>query len=430
MHYFKSILSLFIIFLHIHIQAQEEAQAEFLANNVPLLKDFSDSKPQNYEDYWSKQINKSLTLLTQKKYNEALSIAEEMLMTVKNKAANDNHKLSQCYNLMALVEIAKSDYQQSILFLNKALDYYQKSTSKNNFELASIYQKLSDNHAALGNTQLALEYQYKALDLIGQEPKWRVNSLNSLGNIYLTLRNYDSALKYFQEALQLQQTISPSIPDKLAMLVNNIGLVFLEQKKYDEALAKFQEVFAMQKDSFPEKKINNAGLYLNIGMSYKGQKQYTTALETLQKARLLFEQTQLKHKNLSNVHLQISKIHLQLNQSDSALVYCQKALLANIPYFNLMDTDEMPNISESLDPILFLETLQTKGIIFRKMYQMNPKNKYLLTHSTQCFVLADKLIANIEQKQLRQADKMEFAQKKKQVYSQTLDTYWEQIKKP
>jgi tetratricopeptide (TPR) repeat protein len=254
--------------------------------------------------------------------------------------------------------------------------------------------------------------------------------LNSLGNIYLTLRNYDLALKYFQEALQLQQTISPSNPDKLAMLVNNIGLVFLEQKKYDEALAKFQEVFAIQKDSFPERKINNAGLYLNIGLSYTGQKQYTTALESLQKARLLFEQTQLKHTNLSNVYLQISKIHLQLNQSDSALVYCQKALIANIPYFNLMDTDEMPNISQSLDPNLLLEILQTKGIIFRKMYQKNPNNKYLLVQASQNYALADKLITDIEQKQLRQADKMEFAQKKKQIFTQTLDTYWEQIKKP
>ena len=93
-----------------------------------------------------------------------------------------------------------------------------------------------------------------ALDLIKSLPKSEfttestVGIYNQLGRVYMELLDYESALKYYTEALKIAKKQSNK-----TIIKNNIGLVYLEQKHLEKAEKEFVEVYKLSK-SFNDKK--------------------------------------------------------------------------------------------------------------------------------------------------------------------------------
>jgi tetratricopeptide (TPR) repeat protein len=111
------------------------------------------------------------------------------------------------------------------------------------------YRKIDANRTAL-------DYNHEALTLADtvEEPGLGLRrstavSLNSMGNIYLLLKQYDLAIERFKES----QEIEKSIGNKLGLAINyqNIGFAKNAQGKTNEALEYYNKSFEINK------KINN-----------------------------------------------------------------------------------------------------------------------------------------------------------------------------
>ncbi|MBR9845750.1 MAG: tetratricopeptide repeat protein [Algicola sp.] len=104
----------------------------------------------------------------------------------------------------------------------------------------------------------------------------RLGINNHLGRVYTELKDYDSALKYFNKALELQQD-----PERLNSILNNIGLIYYKQANYQKALEAFTKVH--HTNLAINNKVKIARSLNNIGMTMSKLK-LNSAIDSLTKA--------------------------------------------------------------------------------------------------------------------------------------------------
>jgi signal transduction histidine kinase len=115
---------------------------------------------------------------------------------------------------------------------------------------------------------------FKADRTITEEPRVGVN--NHLGRVYTGLKDYPSALNYYNTALELQKD-----PERLNSILNNIGLIYYKQANYQKALEVFTTVHQTNLT------INSTGKIArslnNMGMTMS-KLQLPSAIDSLEKA--------------------------------------------------------------------------------------------------------------------------------------------------
>ncbi|EDP97644.1 tetratricopeptide repeat protein [Kordia algicida OT-1] len=114
----------------------------------------------------------------------------------------------------------------------------------------------------------AIVYHNKALEkaIEADDKELRVNALNMLGVVYRRIDGIRTALDYHQEALALAETIedrTDSVKKSIAVSLNSTGNIFLALEQYDLAVERFKQSMRIE-----ESVGNNLGLainYHNIG---------------------------------------------------------------------------------------------------------------------------------------------------------------------
>jgi tetratricopeptide (TPR) repeat protein len=163
-----------------------------------------------------------------------------------------------------ILEAAKQNYQDGMAYAYNQLGIKFRNIS--NFERAiAFHEKGLDAAVAAGNTEFrifslnmlgvvyrrndaiktALDYNQEALELAesienpSEGIKRSINvSLNSIGNIYQALRQYDLAIIHYRRSLNLEGALG----NKRGLAVNyqNLGECLEAQGKLDEALASYR----------------------------------------------------------------------------------------------------------------------------------------------------------------------------------------------
>ncbi len=112
--------------------------------------------------------------------------------------------------------------------------------------------------------------------------EFHIVSLNMLGVVERRLDNIKSALAYHQKALKLAEQYrnkTKSIEKSIAVCHNSVGNIYLSLKQYDLALKEFNNSLEIDKDSY-----NILGLainYHNIGCIYERTKQIERRIKKL-----------------------------------------------------------------------------------------------------------------------------------------------------
>ncbi|MBU1627647.1 tetratricopeptide repeat protein [bacterium] len=140
----------------------------------------------------------------------------------------------------------------------------EESTSIPKSESLKFYYDKALSLEKEGNLKEAMNYYKKVITLDPRNSK----AHNSLGNIYLKLRETEMAKKEFQLVLMLDPLDSAAR--------NNLGLVYLELNEYIKAIGEFNKAV----NASP----TNIASYNNLGITYKKLKKYNDALEQFNKA--------------------------------------------------------------------------------------------------------------------------------------------------
>ncbi len=179
------------------------------------------------------------------------------------------------------------------------------------------------NYRYLGNTTKAIDLVTDAKK-ISEIHKHSINiakSNNILGLLYNSLSEKDTAMEYFNQAIQTYIEVGNSIG--IASVSNNIGIVYDSISDYENALKYYSQSLEIS-EQIQDLQIIAAST-MNIGIIYKLLGKDTTALEYYQKALNTFEKVGNKD-GIANVSGNIGNIYSQSTEKELSLEWFLKAL--------------------------------------------------------------------------------------------------------
>lgn len=134
-------------------------------------------------------------------------------------------------------EDSRSDIKNFSDYFSKGREFLEKKP-----QLASCLSKMGEIYQAQGQYEEALSYYQQALE-IGQKILGKqdiiTRELSNIGTVHTLQKNYEKALEYFEQALKIDRIINK--PDDIARELHRIGLVYYYKGKYSEAITQFEE---------------------------------------------------------------------------------------------------------------------------------------------------------------------------------------------
>ena len=211
-----------------------------LLSSVVSISSFAQQKILEVADKLKSQANLDLIQI-----DNALGDYKRDSLSMKTLSEIRDFPIGRIFGLNALGVLARntSRYQESIRLHLKALRLSEEI--KNQESIINSLNMLGVSYRRLDEVRLALDFHKQALS-IAEKVKVKSESilrntavsLNSIGNIYLTLKQYDLAEQQFIKSLEIEKTLE----NKLGLAINyqNLGIIKEAQNKLDEALVRYR----------------------------------------------------------------------------------------------------------------------------------------------------------------------------------------------
>ncbi len=184
-------------------------------------------------------------------------------------------ELGRTYRNISNYSKAIQLHQEALAIARKADNLEFKISSLN--YLGVVYRRTSSVRTAMDFNQEALELA-EAVKNPSEGIKRSINvSLNSVGNLYLTLKQYDLAISYFERSIKLEAELNNVLG--LAINHQNIGKCQEEQGALDQALENYRISL-----SYNEEINNTMGRVIcknSIAKVYIKKEQYQEALRLI-----------------------------------------------------------------------------------------------------------------------------------------------------
>ncbi|CAF3663182.1 unnamed protein product [Adineta steineri] len=139
-----------------------------------------------------------------------------------------------------------------------------------------------------GDYEKAIWYYEQGLEILKRtvpsDHPYLASSYNNIGNVYDSMGEYSKALSFYEKALQIFQNTLPSNHPDLATSYNNIGCVYDNMKEYSKALSYYEKALAIRQKSLSLNHPDLAASYNNISFVYHNMKDYSKALLYLERS--------------------------------------------------------------------------------------------------------------------------------------------------
>lgn len=195
---------------------------------------------ENLESAGSKNLMEVFSKLQSKRYDTVyLKNFAERSEKLKNGLGQ-----AVAYNFLGTYFRDKSKYDKSINYHEQSLELAQEI---GNTDLEIIAQNmLGVVYRRMDNVKIAVDYHQSALALAEAKPvqdsitkKSTSVSLNSIGNIYLSLNENDLAETYFERAIEYESDLNSDLG--LAINYANLGITFEQRDRFDEAIDSYKK---------------------------------------------------------------------------------------------------------------------------------------------------------------------------------------------
>ena len=196
---------------------------------------------------------------------------------------NDSDHISTCYNNIGIIHYYLNNYQESIDFTQKALDYYLYHNQK--IDIATCYNNIANAYSDMGNNDTAIVFYNKALVLYDELDDIDGMSLinGNVGEVYAVQGKYDEAYTSFIKSLQLAEKINDKWQQ--ANMYSCLGSLLAEQNKSSEALPFLNQGLKIFKEL--DARTEMIDIYEALAKSFEQQKNLTQAIYNLKQANKL-----------------------------------------------------------------------------------------------------------------------------------------------
>ena len=201
--------------------------------------------------------------------------------------------------------------------------YFAKTSEHRNYRAGQGYalNELGRTYRNTSQYDLAIQLHLEALGVSEKADNldFRIYSLNNLGVVYRRLFSVRMAMDYNQEALTLAESIknpSDGIKRSINVSMNSIGNLYLMLDQYDEAIDYFERSVRLEGEL--KNKLGLAVNYQNIGKCLEEKGSLALALENY---RTSLDYNEQIDNDMGRVicNTSIAQIYLKQNQSNEAL---------------------------------------------------------------------------------------------------------------
>jgi tetratricopeptide (TPR) repeat protein len=201
---------------------------------------------------------------------------------------NNLEELAYLYTQLGYIKNVKNDFDNALLYYQKALQILNDNHSDNHAELARLFNNIGMVHGWVGDSSTGISYLRQALDIQQKSTTLTypdaIMIYNNIGQLYSSRAAYITSLSYFQKAIEIQQNFHVSSYPFLALTYANLGQVYYLMEDRSTALNFLQKTLEIQEQSSRFIPADRAETYNMIGSVHESMKYYTAALESFQKA--------------------------------------------------------------------------------------------------------------------------------------------------
>ena len=262
-------------------------------------------------------------------------------------------------------------------YLNRSINYfgqgdYQKALEQSFNALESFHQSgdtIGEAHASynianafnrLERYNEAKKYYYKAeKTYLNLTPKWSLaNVYNALGTVYNFNEEYDSAIYYFNQSIDIK--VSGGAEVYCASEYNNLASIYEIQGDINKSKNYYIKAYNAAEYRGNYAVVGNS--LHNLGLLYYNQKQNDSALYYMNKAVLLLEAYEDSEEQMQ-LYLLYANVWSAVGQYDSAFFYHKEGTL----------------ISDSIRN----EEIQKEAVLLHKKFEVAEKNEKLATQKVE-----------------------------------------------
>ncbi|WP_298547314.1 CHAT domain-containing protein [uncultured Aquimarina sp.] len=357
-------------------------------------------------------------------YKKAIEFNEKSL-TIRIEDLGSNHsKVAQNYNNIGLIYYEKKEYEKAIDYYNKSLTIWINTYGETHRYVGYAYLNIGTSYYDLFQNDTALENIKKALNIFIKidNPTLIAYANNNIGTIFLEKEEYSEALNYYEKALSGYNRSYLENRTSIAVLFHNMGVIKENQKAYNKALEYHKKALDINLITLGDNHRSVAGSYSYLGTSYIKKGDNNTALINYQKSlKILQDITGEENQIVLQNHINISKVYLKQKEYKKALSHYNDALYINSKFRkNFFDQDKF-DPSEYWNSNMLLFTLEGKAEILKQRYIENNDTQDL-SLSLKLFKRTDVTVDFIRQSFNNYKDKISFAKKVKEIYSNAIES--------
>ncbi len=316
----------------------------------------------------------------------------------------------------------RGNYDQALAYYNKAINIQSSVLGVKKKHFSYSYNNIGIVYKYKGEYNKALKHLQKALTSSLQVYKKKHYKIairyNNIANIYRLKEEYNEAIRFYTKAIKIRiELFNKNHPD-IAESYHDLGLLFVAMQAYEKALDNFTKALTIRTNIYGSSHPEIADSYTSLGDLYFNKKEYPTALMNYQKALVM--QQQLfgeQHPKIAASYNNLAQIYIAKKEYQTSLAYYEKAIKANT---NPQKQDST-SIDQYFDLNIVLSSLQGKAKVYNLLYAQD-HNPDHLAKAIPIYQQADRIIDHIRETFTSYQDKVDFAQKAKDIYKAAIAT--------
>ncbi|CAF4167834.1 unnamed protein product [Rotaria sp. Silwood2] len=326
-----------------------------------------------------------LIYMSKSLYDEAIDAYNQSIeFRRQSQDENDHIDFAPVYSNLGILYSEKQNHKEAFQFYQKALDLAQKHLSPNHVQMFSYVMNIALAYDNLNDYVNSLTFYKKALEIIVINIKCdhpAIGALyNNIASVYEKLGDYERSLEYQKKAHTIWTTTLPPFHTSIVQSHCNLGTAYASQENYDEALKQFYLALKILETHHSDihKSVLAASCHNNIGTIYLTRQLFETALIHFEKALEIYKQFK-KNESIATIYNNIGTLYSDLGQYSKAMEYYSKS----IEYYMLqMPVVDKCSLAQTLDNVgliqfhfgMFTQALETFRSAFDLVLDLVPSD--------------------------------------------------------
>lgn len=272
-------------------------------------------------------------------FNEELHMYNEALLTYQEAFGECHPYVAGTRKNIGMVLAERFDFDGAMEQFECAKDIYsQHNGGSISSDIASAISCMGNVQYRRGDLDNALSLYSKALCMyrtLGEEGVWSkenvinvTSTLKIIGMVYTKRSDWETAMKCYEEAMELLLSVNMEKTVEAASLFSRMGGLFYRDSKYDKAMAHYQNAYKVAKAALGTKNHPDVASILHfIGIVYQKQKRLRDAMACYQECIQIYRST-LGPDNpaKASTTVYIGSLHFHQKRYDEAMACYKEAL--------------------------------------------------------------------------------------------------------